>query len=111
MGTNIADFIKKAYRVLTSDSILKITEVHSRFESTTSPNDRNESDKVRKNQCHESYDDSKKVKQNRNDPRRYVDDMFLRPFLNFMKQLGFCCTKKDRKIKCSFFLNLRKWGR
>jgi len=34
MGTNIADFIKEAYRVLQQDGILLISEVRSRFEST-----------------------------------------------------------------------------
>jgi len=93
---------------LTADSILKIVEVHSRFESTTSPNDG--SDKVRKNQCHESYDDPKKVIQNRNDPRRNVDDMLLRTFLNFMEQLGFHCTKKDRKNRMFILLEFKKVG-
>ena len=34
MGTNIADFIREAHRVLQKDGILKIAEVRSRFEST-----------------------------------------------------------------------------
>jgi ribosomal RNA-processing protein 8 len=33
MGTNLADFIREAHRVLKSDGVLKIAEVRSRFES------------------------------------------------------------------------------
>ena len=33
MGTNLADFIREAHRVLKTDGILKIAEVRSRFES------------------------------------------------------------------------------
>jgi len=34
MGTNLADFVREAYRVLKPKGLLKIAEVRSRFEST-----------------------------------------------------------------------------
>jgi ribosomal RNA-processing protein 8 len=34
MGTNLADFLREAYRVLKDTGVLKIAEVRSRFEST-----------------------------------------------------------------------------
>lgn len=33
MGTNLADFIREAHRILKADGVLKIAEVRSRFES------------------------------------------------------------------------------
>jgi ribosomal RNA-processing protein 8 len=42
MGTNLADFLREAHRVLKDTGILKIAEVRSRFESTDKKDELNE---------------------------------------------------------------------
>jgi len=83
MGTNIADFIREAHRVLTPDGILKIAEVRSRFEQSTS-----------------SADGKKKS-----------DDSILNEFLDVMKQLGFRTKQKDRSNKMFILLEFEKTGK
>ena len=84
MGTNIADFIREAHRVLKVDGILKIAEVRSRFESTAGTD-----------------------KDGENAP---VDESLLETFLNVMQQLGFQCTKNDKSNKMFFLMEFEKTG-
>jgi ribosomal RNA-processing protein 8 len=94
MGTNIADFIREAHRVLTPDGILKIAEVRSRFETAKET----EGDNV-----------SSKSKGNKRETKNH-DASLLDEFLNVMGQLGFSCTKTDRKNKMFFVLQFEKNG-
>ena len=113
MGTNIADFIREAHRVLSPDGILKIAEVRSRFESSTSSvleyDDEEENNKV------ESKSITRKRKRdanhsNLNDKSKQRDESILDEFLNVMKQLGFCCIKKNQSNKMFMLLDFEKTG-
>jgi len=92
MGTNIADFIREAHRVLTPGGILKIAEVRSRFETTshtTIPG---------------TDDDPEGGRQ------RTFDQSLLQDFLRVMRELGFYCTEKDRSNRMFFLLEFKKTG-
>jgi ribosomal RNA-processing protein 8 len=67
MGTNVADFVREAYRVIKPNGFLKIAEVRSRFE---------EGSNNMKTICH--------------------DESLLQRFLDSMLQLGFRCTSKNQ---------------
>jgi ribosomal RNA-processing protein 8 len=67
MGTNVADFVREAYRVLRPDGVLKVAEVRSRFE-----------------------EGSNNVKSKRHDQSMFDQ------FVNSMLQLGFRCTSKNQ---------------
>ncbi len=110
MGTNIADFIREAHRVLTPDGLLKIAEVRSRFESTNEDREDDDSSNItegrhghkgRKSQSKENYTYSKKQR----------DETLLNDFLDVMEQLGFQCMKKDRQNKMFLILEFKKTGK
>ena len=100
MGTNIADFIREAHRILRKDGVLKIAEIRSRFESAV------ESQSLKE--------------QNKNEPRetgintisykKQNDETLLDDFLDFMKQLGFYNTVKDQNNQMFVLLEFRKTG-
>ena len=103
MGTNIADFIREAHRVLSPNGVLKIAEVRSRFESTT-VNDGDMFDGGKRT-------NSKKSKQtNYNYSKKQLDDSLLNEFLDVMEELGFQCTKKDRQNQMFIMLEFKKTG-
>jgi len=81
MGTNIADFIREAHRVLRTGGILKIAEVRSRFEapSTNQP----------KGKTKKGY--------------TLLDD-----FMKVMERLGFVREKLDRTNKLFFLMEFKK---
>jgi len=103
MGTNIADFIREAHRVLTPDGVLKIAEVRSRFESTVDEGaaTNNENDKK---------GSKKQAKNNFKYSKKQSDDTLLNEFIDVMKELGFICTKKDRQNKMFLVLEFEKSG-
>ena len=75
MGTNVADFIREAYRVLKPKGILKIAEVRSRFE-----------------------EGSNNVKTKRH------DQSILDQFMESMQQLGFRSTSINQNKSLMFLL-------
>lgn len=93
MGTNIEDFIREAHRVLRVGGILKIAEVRSRFEtSSTHSQDENElvSKKIKR---------KKKVKKSVGKNSSLLDE-----FLNAMELLGFEMINIDNRTNKLFFL-------
>ena len=98
MGTNIADFIREAHRVLIPDGILKIAEVRSRFE-TAKETVGDDTDMAI----------SSKSKGKKREAKNH-DDSLLSEFLDVMDELGFSCTKKDRNNKMFFILEFEKSG-
>ena len=88
MGTNLADFIREAHRVLKDDGRVKIAEVRSRIEYSHSKTS---------SKGHET-DTSKK-------------GGTLTEFLDVLKALGFQCTKKDLSNKMFLLLELEKTGK
>ena len=85
MGTNLADFIREAHRVLKPNGILKIAEVRSRFESS-----------------HDKKVDHK-------NQRGSAVNRELQDFLKVLNQLGFETSRKpDQSNKMFVLLDLRK---
>lgn len=92
MGTNCADFIREAHRVLMKDGSIKIAEVRSRLEETAKGNTTNSVDKMKKKKSSDS-----------------VDRTLLNQFLSNMKRLGFHCTHQDYLSNPMFiFLDFNK---
>ena len=89
MGTNIADFIREAHRVLKSDGVIKIAEVRSRFEATADGDD-----------GHGGGSGGKKK----------TDDSLLNEFIDTMDELGFECTQKDRSNRMFILMEFAKNG-
>ena len=89
MGTNIADFIREAHRVLKSDGVIKIAEVRSRFEATADSED-----------GHGGGGGGKKK----------TDDSLLNEFIDTMDELGFECTQKDRSNRMFILMEFAKNG-
>jgi len=105
MGTNIADFIREAHRVLTSDGVLKIAEVRSRFETTvhaTAADGAEEGD--------DSDSDGDGGSTRKNSKRRTFDQTLLKEFLCVMRDLGFYCKDTDRSNTMFFLLEFKKTG-
>ena len=89
MGTNIADFIREAHRVLKSDGVIKIAEVRSRFEATADSED-----------GHGGGGGGKKK----------TDDSLVNEFIDTMDELGFECTQKDRSNRMFILMEFAKNG-
>uniref|UniRef100_A0A6S8UDW5 Ribosomal RNA-processing protein 8 n=1 Tax=Chaetoceros debilis TaxID=122233 RepID=A0A6S8UDW5_9STRA len=98
MGTNIADFIREAHRVLTPDGKLKIAEVRSRFESGVIGEE-------------ESNGKSKGGKGEFTYSKKKSDDSLLNHFLDVMNQLGFNSTKMDKSNKMFLLMEFEKIGK
>eukprot|EP00557_Chaetoceros_sp_GSL56_P008200 CAMPEP_0176498712 /NCGR_PEP_ID=MMETSP0200_2-20121128/12485_1 /TAXON_ID=947934 /ORGANISM="Chaetoceros sp., Strain GSL56" /LENGTH=401 /DNA_ID=CAMNT_0017896973 /DNA_START=72 /DNA_END=1274 /DNA_ORIENTATION=+ len=109
MGTNIADFIREAHRVLKSNGVLKIAEVRSRFESaSTSDRDQSRDPAGQGFGSHGCGVGKTNWKQSSN---KKTDDSLLNEFLSVMLKLGFKCTQKDRNNKMFILLEFEKTGR
>lgn len=91
MGTNLADFIREAHRVLKDNGVVKIAEVRSRIEYS------------------HSNSSSTKAKVHEKDTTKKAGT--LSEFLDILKQLGFKCTKKDLSNKMFLLLDLEKTGK
>ena len=88
MGTNLADFVREAHRVLKTTGKLKIAEVRSRFFETT-----------------------KSSSQQQQQQKGGKKDDLLNEFIDVLDQLGFKCTKTDRTNKMFVLLDLEKNGK
>lgn len=106
MGTNIADFIREAHRVLTPDGILKIAEVRSRFEASTASADNNEEEDFGQKR-HGKSGGKNKFKYS----KKKSDDSLLDEFVDVMQQLGFRIKQKDRNNKMFILLEFEKTGK
>ena len=94
MGTNLADFIREAHRVLKDDGRVKIAEVRSRIEYSHAP-----SQKSKKNEGHHSKKEKEKTAGT------------LQEFVDVLDALGFESVKTDQSNKMFLTLELRKSGR
>jgi ribosomal RNA-processing protein 8 len=111
MGTNLADFVREAHRVLKSSGRLKIAEVKSRFASSSlSSSSTNKSNNNQHTNSKNSRSSShKKIISHKNNASGQEDDE--REFIQVLKQLGFECTRTDRSNKMFVLFELCKNGK
>lgn len=100
MGTNIADFIREAHRILRKDGVLKIAEIRSRFESAVESQSLKERNK----------NEPRETRINTISYKKQNDETLLDDFLDFMKQLGFYNTVKDQNNQMFVLLEFKKTG-
>ena len=124
MGTNVADFVREAWRVLKFNGVLRVAEVRSRFETAANGADdyNNNNDtrdgggkrgklnngmkkqsllKKKKNNNHTSTD-------NNGDHSDVAPLMVLDEFFALMERCGFQCTNMDRNNKMFIFMDFVK---
>ncbi|KAL3902684.1 MAG: hypothetical protein SGILL_010737, partial [Bacillariaceae sp.] len=89
-GTNLADFIREAHRVLKDAGRVKIAEVRSRIEYSHS---------------------QKKQKGNSSQPSTTTSEGTLEEFVTVLSKLGFDCVKTDRSNTMFLLLELKKSGK
>jgi ribosomal RNA-processing protein 8 len=92
MGTNLADFMREAHRVLKDNGRVKIAEVRSRIEYS-------HSQQGKKNTSKEATSKTAKSAGT------------LDEFVYVMEELGFECVKKDQSNKMFLVLELEKNGK
>ena len=97
MGTNLADFIREAHRVLKDDGVVKIAEVRSRLEYSHAPD-------AHKYPEQKEKDSKSKYKKDKKDKSAGTLDEFVQ----MLDELGFECTKTDRSNKMFVLLELKK---
>lgn len=97
MGTNLADFIREAHRVLKDDGRVKIAEVRSRIEYSHS-NNKNSNKKGKEQEQQEQQQESSLTGT-------------LKEFLQVLSTLGFECARTDKSNKMFLFLELKKNGK
>ena len=96
MGTNLADFIREAHRVLKDDGRVKIAEVRSRIEYSHS---RSGTKKAKGNNKEEQTSATEKT------------EGTLEEFTDVLEKLGFECLQTDRTNKMFLLLELKKNGK
>jgi ribosomal RNA-processing protein 8 len=107
MGTNLADFIREAHRVLKDNGRVKIAEVRSRIEyshSTTSSTNN-------KNKGNNKYKNSKDNTNSKNKNGNETIEGTLKEFIGVLDKLGFQCVTTDRSNTMFLLLDLKKNGK
>ncbi|KAG7352161.1 Spo11/DNA topoisomerase VI subunit A [Nitzschia inconspicua] len=109
MGTNLADFVREAHRVLKKIGRVHIAEVRSRIEYSHS----NKTGTKDKKKQGKSSSSERKDKNSSND-KSNIDSKVegtLDEFLMVLDKLGFECVKKDRSNTMFVMLELKKNGK
>mmetsp|Transcript_52572 Transcript_52572/g.57051 ORF Transcript_52572/g.57051 Transcript_52572/m.57051 type:complete len:425 (+) Transcript_52572:44-1318(+) len=102
MGTNLADFIREAHRVLKNDGCIKIAEVRSRIEYSHS----------RKGKSKNNNDDKKHKQSNKIvSTMKDKTEGTLDEFTGVLGKLGFECLRTDRTNTMFLLLELKKNGK
>jgi ribosomal RNA-processing protein 8 len=107
MGTNLADFVREAHRVLKRNGRLQIAEVRSRIEySLSRKGEKRKSSNPNKQQ--QQQDKSK----NKDHPKaNNKTEGTLEEFVAVLDRLGFECVKTDRSNTMFLLLELKKNGK
>jgi len=116
MGTNVADFVREAWRVLKFNGVLRVAEVRSRFEtaSTAAADENKGGGKRAKLGNNRQQKQSKKLHKKDNSPDNGSDDappkplMLLDEFIALMERCGFENTKMDQSNKMFLFMDFIK---
>ena len=127
MGTNVADFVREAYRVLKFNGVLKVAEVRSRFETDSTGIERDDNDTMsggtsgggkrgklnngkkfsllKKKQQQQSGDHTTKPRDDSNGNSTSQQPlMLLDEFIALMERCGFECTQLERSNKMFLFM-------
>eukprot|EP00980_Cylindrotheca_fusiformis_P020822 scaffold7815_cov62-Cylindrotheca_fusiformis.AAC.1 len=110
MGTNLADFIREAHRVLKDNGRVHIAEVRSRIEYSHS-NKNSSNNNSSQMEEDDDEDDEPKSKQQQQQQQQKNDSTLsgtLKEFLLVLEKLGFECARTDRSNKMFLFLELKK---
>jgi len=117
MGTNVADFVQEAWRVLRFGGALKVAEVRSRFETPTSAN---EHEKTVRGDGKRAKLNNRKTPRNCADYRKQDTDpdgpansapqtlIVLDEFMLLMERCGFQCINMDRSNTMFLFMDFIK---
>jgi len=120
MGTNVADFVREAWRVLKFNGVLRVAEVRSRFETAattasggggSSPNKYDKSMKRGKldnggMRQHYKFSNAKMNNNANDDSPKPL--MLLDEFISLLERCGFQCTNMDQSNKMFLFLDFVK---
>jgi ribosomal RNA-processing protein 8 len=118
MGTNVADFVREAWRVLRFNGVLRIAEVRSRFETASGCGPDEEDGMITGKRAksnngkrhHPAKAGGSHIRASRRDA---PDDepkplMLLDEFISLMERCGFQCTYMDRSNKMFLFMDFVK---
>ena len=126
MGTNVADFVREAYRVLKFNGVLKVADVRSRFETDSTGIERDDNNTMsggsgggkrgklnngkkfsllKKKQQQQSGDHTTKPRDDSNGNSTSQQPlMLLDEFIALMERCGFECTQLERSNKMFLFM-------
>mmetsp|Transcript_9757 Transcript_9757/g.17047 ORF Transcript_9757/g.17047 Transcript_9757/m.17047 type:complete len:737 (-) Transcript_9757:70-2280(-) len=112
MGTNIADFVREAWRVLKFNGVLRVAEVRSRFETAADEN-KKEGGGGKRAKLNSKLKQSKKPNRKNEDNGADNDSapqplMLLDEFISLMERCGFQCNNMDRSNKMFLFMDFNK---
>ena len=114
MGTNLADFIREAHRVLKDDTgRIHIAEVRSRIEyrhsnSTPTPTSSSTLSAASKPPPNHRSNNNNNNKKNK---KKNKNEGTLEEFTDVLMKLGFDCIKTDRSNTMFLLLELKKNGK
>ncbi len=116
MGTNVADFVREAWRVLKFNGVLRVAEVRSRFETAASGGDEdgggggggkrgklNNGKKYLIKNEHHSQRNAPDSESSTPKPLILLDE-----FMSLMERCGFKCNNMDRSNKMFLFMDFVK---
>lgn len=123
MGTNVADFVREAWRVLKFNGVLRVAEVRSRFETAASNGGEDDSrgsrvsgdgggkrGKLNNGKKHlikkMNHSQSKHTLDSENSTPKPL--MLLDEFMALMERCGFQCNNMDRSNKMFLFMDFVK---
>jgi len=115
MGTNVADFVREAWRVLKFNGVLRVAEVRSRFETAAAVDEtkgggkRGKLNNGKKNSKKPHHPNNKQHNSSEGDNENpHQPLMLLDEFISLMERCGFECTNMDRSNKMFLFMDFVK---
>jgi ribosomal RNA-processing protein 8 len=109
MGTNLADFIREAHRVLKNDGRVKIAEVRSRIEYSFSKKGAPKA--TTKNNSNNNKNNKNKKESDKSSTKDEKTGGTLDEFIGVLAKLGFECVRTDRTNTMFLLLELKKNGK
>jgi len=106
MGTNIAEFIREAHRILRDNGVIKIAEVRSRFEKSASDNESKSPTVTKRSKTQQKS--GKNILDTTGEVNHTRDTKLLDHFITVMMQLGFKKITIDQSNKMFFMMEFRK---